>query len=118
MPPPDAGRSHRSEAALHGDNELGSAKDPNENLTGQSTMFAGNVNLRDVQKTLGTNWTCTNAKTIADWMYMGSYQMKVLDLAIAEARSYIRKNAIVGIVLSTLTGALPNNLTEKNFVKN
>jgi len=71
-----------------------------------TTVFAGNVDLSQVQKTLGTNWTHTNAKTIVDWMYMGAYQMKILDLAIAEGRSYIRRNAVVGIVLSTLTGTL------------
>ena len=74
-----------------------------------TTVFAGNMNgLRQsqVQKTLGTNWTHANAKTIVDWMYMGAYQMKILDLAIAEGRSYIRRNAVIGIVLSTLTGTL------------
>ena len=78
----------------------------NDDDSVEDKKFNTDINLANVQKSLGTNWTPANAKTIADWMYMGSYQMKLLDLAISDGRSFIRKNAITGIILSTLTGTL------------
>lgn len=99
MPPPGSDLSTRSEAVLN----LGDEVDPK---TTPKSIFAGDVNLAQVQKTLGTNWTVKNAKTIVDWMYMGSYQMTALDIAIGESRATIRRNAIFGIVLSTLSGTL------------
>ena len=73
----------------------------NLNLNSSATDEASRV-----RTTLGTQWTVENAKTITDWMYMGAYQMKILDVAISEGRAFIRSNAILGIVLSTLSGTL------------
>lgn len=69
-------------------------------------LFAGDVNLNTVQKTLGTNWTLENAATISQWMYIGAYQIKLLGVTIDAQRVCIRANAITGIILSTLTGTL------------
>ena len=73
----------------------------NLNLNSSATDEASRV-----RTTLGTQWTVEKAKTITDWMYMGAYQMKILDVAISEGRAFIRSNAILGIVLSTLSGTL------------
>jgi len=56
--------------------------------------------------TLGTHWTVVNARTLADWLYMGAYQIRILDEAIVHARSLIRASAILTIILSTATGTL------------
>jgi hypothetical protein len=69
-------------------------------------LFAGDVNLNTVQKTLGTNWTVENAATISQWMYIGAFQIKLLEATIDAQRVCIRANAITGIILSTLTGTL------------
>ena len=44
--------------------------------------------------------------TIGQWMYIGAYQLKLIDAMIQSDQYCIRANAITGIILSTLTGTL------------
>jgi hypothetical protein len=54
----------------------------------------------------GENWDETNLETLSEWVQIGSLQIETLDLAIKKYRAIIRKNVLLGLILSTASGSI------------
>jgi hypothetical protein len=69
-----------------------------------------------MNRSVGTNWTTNNLKTLLDWLLIGAYYIECLELSIVSSRRTLRYNIILGLILSTLTGTM--NLTQFNLIDN
>ncbi len=69
-----------------------------------------------MNRSIGTNWTANNLKTLLNWILIGAYYIECLELSIISSRRTLRYNIILGLILSTLTGTL--NLTQFNLIDN
>lgn len=78
-----------------------------------------NTQIELLQKSLGTNWQSQNIDTLTNWVWVGSHSITMLTLAISQKRTILRLNAMIGILLSTLTGTLSaaqyNNASQNNY---
>jgi len=74
------------------------------------------TNVEQLQKSFGTNWEMGNIGTLTDWIWIGAHNIKMLTLAIQRKRSILRVNAMIGILLSTLTGTL--SISQYNTIQN
>ena len=72
----------------------------------ESTKKDITTNVEQLQKSFGTNWEAGNIGTLTDWIWIGAHNIKMLTLAIQRKRKVLRINAMIGILLSTLTGTL------------
>ena len=52
------------------------------------------------------SWDEANLETLSDWVHIGSLQIETLDLVIKKYRALIRKNVLLGLVLSTASGSI------------
>jgi len=68
-------------------------------ISGSHTYFVKN-------NTSGENWDESNLETLSDWVHIGSLQIETLDLVIKKYRSLIRKNVLLGLILSTASGSI------------
>jgi hypothetical protein len=59
-----------------------------------------------VKNNTGENWDESNLETLSDWVHIGSLQIETLDLVIKKYRSLIRKNVLLGLILSTASGSI------------
>jgi hypothetical protein len=69
----------------------------------------------------GENWDETNLETLSEWVQIGSLQIETLDLAIKKYRAIIRKNVLLGLVLSTASGSISItqlSATQQQFILN
>jgi hypothetical protein len=77
------------------------------------------VDIDKLQKSYGTNWMSCNEDTLHEWISIGSYYIRMIDTASEWNRTFLRYNAIFGIMLSTLTGTISaaqyNNLNSSNL---
>jgi hypothetical protein len=75
--------------------------------------------IEQLQKSFGTNWEKQNIDTLTNWIWIGAHNIKILNLAISQKRFILRINAMVGILVSTLTGTLSasqvNNVQQNNY---
>jgi hypothetical protein len=75
--------------------------------------------IEQLQKSFGTNWEKSNIDTLTNWIWIGAHNIKILNLAISQKRFFLRINAMVGILVSTLTGTLSasqvNNVQQNNY---
>ncbi len=74
---------------------------PKEVKVGKDT-----AQIEQLQKSFGTNWEQQNIDTLTNWIWIGAHNIKILNLAISQKRVILRINAMVGILVSTLTGTL------------
>jgi hypothetical protein len=78
-----------------------------------------NNQIEQLQKSFGTNWEKQNIDTLTNWIWIGAHNIKMINLAIIQKRYILRINAMVGILLSTLTGTLSasqyNNESQNNY---
>lgn len=65
---------------------------------------------------IGGNWTANNILTLIQWIYIGAYYIECLELSIKRCKTYLRRNVIYGLLLSTLAGTL--NITQFNMIEN
>lgn len=77
------------------------------------------LDIDKLQKSYGTNWNTGNEDTLHEWISIGSYYIHMIDSASEWNRSFLRYNAIFGIMLSTLTGTISasqyNNFSTNNL---
>jgi len=69
----------------------------------------------------GENWDETNLETLSEWVQIGSLQIETLDLAIKKYRAIIRKNVLLGLILSTASGSISItqlSATKQQFILN
>jgi len=52
------------------------------------------------------DWSGANLETISYWVQIAAFQIESLELAILYYRSIIRKNVLLGVVFSTISGSL------------
>jgi hypothetical protein len=75
--------------------------------------------IEQLQKSFGTNWEQQNIDTLTNWIWIGAHNIKILNLAISQKRFILRINAMIGILVSTLTGTLSasqvNNVNQNNY---
>jgi hypothetical protein len=75
--------------------------------------------IEQLQKSFGTNWEQQNIDTLTNWIWIGAHNIKILNLAISQKRVILRINAMVGILISTLTGTLSasqvNNVNQNTY---
>jgi hypothetical protein len=75
--------------------------------------------IEQLQKSFGTNWEKPNIDTLTNWIWIGAHNIKMINLAIMQKRFILRINAMVGILISTLTGTLSasqyNNVSQNNY---
>ena len=55
---------------------------------------------------ISETWNHTNVETLTDWLVLSSFNMQVLDKTISLYRGLIRKNIILGLILSTSSGTI------------
>jgi hypothetical protein len=55
---------------------------------------------------INQTWNHTNVETLTDWLILSSFNMQVLDKTITLYRGLIRKNIILGLILSTSSGTI------------
>jgi hypothetical protein len=55
---------------------------------------------------VGIHWNESNLETLSEWVQIGSLQIETLDLAIKQYRSIIRRNVLLGMILSTASGSV------------
>ena len=60
----------------------------------------------DLQRSYGSNWTKTNVNTLFEWITLGAFYIKCLDMSTRQHRSILRNWTIVGLCLSTLCGTI------------
>ena len=65
-----------------------------------------NVETVDLQRSYGSNWTKTNVTTLNEWLKIGAFNIKCMDLMSRRHRSILRNWTIVGLLLSTLCGSI------------
>lgn len=65
-----------------------------------------NNDVKQLQQSLGTNWYIWNAMTLNQWVETGSNNIELLETAILDRRTWLRRNALLGILLSTLSGTI------------
>jgi hypothetical protein len=65
-----------------------------------------NQDVKQLQQSLGTNWYIWNFMTLNQWVETGSNNIELLETAIQDRRTWLRRNALLGILLSTLSGTL------------
>jgi hypothetical protein len=65
---------------------------------------------------IGGNWTANNILTLIQWIYIGAYYIECLELSIKRCKTYLRRNVIYGLLISTLAGTL--NITQFNMIEN
>jgi len=51
-------------------------------------------------------WTKSNVETLIEWVSIAALNMKILDKTISYFRAIIRRNIIIGLVLSTSSGTI------------
>jgi len=51
-------------------------------------------------------WTKSNVETLIEWVSIAALNMKILDKTISYFRGIIRRNIIIGLVLSTSSGTI------------
>jgi hypothetical protein len=55
---------------------------------------------------IGTHWSGNNITTILGWVTIASYNVEALEMSISLCRETIRRNTVLGLVLSAGTGSL------------
>ena len=65
-----------------------------------------NNDVKQLQQSLGTNWYIWNAMTLNQWVETGSNNIELLETAIQDRRTWLRRNALLGIILSTMSGTI------------
>lgn len=60
----------------------------------------------DLQRSYGSNWTKTNVSTLFDWLTLGAFYIKCLDMSARQHRFILRNWTIAGLCLSTLCGTI------------
>jgi hypothetical protein len=56
--------------------------------------------------TIGKNWNGNNISTLLSWIAIASYNIQCLELSIKYCRDIIRRNIILGLILSTASGTI------------
>lgn len=59
-----------------------------------------------LQQKRGTNWNTNNVETLRDWLTISAFNIKCLEISIDYMRTTLRRNSIIGLLLSTLSGTL------------
>jgi len=59
-----------------------------------------------IERTLGTNWNDNNIKTLITWNSIAAFNIEALEDSIILYQSIIRWNIILGLIMSTTSGAL------------
>jgi hypothetical protein len=69
-------------------------------------MSEPNSDVKQLQQSLGTNWYIWNFMTLNQWVETGSNNIELLETAIQDRRTWLRRNALLGILLSTMSGTI------------
>jgi hypothetical protein len=62
--------------------------------------------MENLKKSLGTNWTPNNLRTVLNWVNFSSFMIEGLEESINRYRGKIRFNTILGLILSTASGTI------------
>jgi hypothetical protein len=104
---------------LHENKQESSEKETEQDKITTKPSETSNTQIEMLQKSLGTNWQAQNIDTLTNWVWVGSHSITMLTLAISQKRFILRLNAMIGILLSTLTGTLSasqyNNTSQNNY---
>ena len=79
--------------------------------TNTNTKTNNNTNMNEnaydkLRGSIGTHWSGNNITTILGWVTIASYNVEALEMSISLCRETIRRNTVLGLVLSAGTGSL------------
>ena len=77
-----------------------------ENMNMNTNVSNTNVITTTTSEIVGIHWNESNLETLSEWVQIGSLQIETLDLAIKQYRSIIRRNVLLGMILSTASGSV------------